>query len=124
MYGRNGYDELSMVLYFIALLFVLLSYIPVVGFAFTILSFAVMIWSLFRTFSKNLVRRRRELALYYKIKNAPRQARQLRKNKKRDKKTHCYFKCPQCRAVLRVPRGKGEIIVTCPRCGKRTEKKT
>ena len=124
MYGRNGYDELCMALYFVALVFLLLSYIPTVGFVFAILSFAVMIRSLFRTFSKNLVRRRRELERYYKIKNAPRKARQLRKNKKRDKKTHCYFKCPKCRAVLRVPRGKGEIIVTCPRCNARTEKRT
>ncbi len=124
MYGRNGYDELSLALSFVALFLVLLSYIPHVGFVFSILALAVMLWSVLRTFSKNIPRRRRELAFYYKIKNAPRRSRQLRKNKKRDRKTHRYFKCPKCRSVLRVPRGKGEIIVTCPRCGERTKKKT
>lgn len=124
MYGRNGYDELSLVLYLVAFLFVLLSYIPYVGTVFSLLALALMLWSLFRTLSKNLPKRRRELERYYKIKNAPRRRHQLRKNKKRDKKTHCYFKCRKCRSVLRIPRGKGDIIVTCPRCGERIEKKT
>ena len=25
--------------------------------------------------------------------------------------------CPGCGAVCRVPRGKGRIVITCPRCG-------
>lgn len=124
MYGRYGGDELNTVLCFVALLFVLLSYIPYVGIGFSLLSFTTLLWSFFRMFSKNIPKRRRELERYYRIKTAPARARQLRKNKKRDKKTHCYFKCPKCRSVLRVPRGKGEIIVTCPRCSHRTEKKT
>lgn len=124
MYGRYGGDELNTVLCFVAILFVLLSYVPYVGIAFSVLAFSTLLWTFFRTFSKNVPKRRRELERYYRIKTAPGRARQLRKNKKRDKKTHCYFKCPKCRSVLRVPRGKGEIIVTCPRCGTRTEKKT
>ena len=130
MYGRNGVDQLNRALVWVYLAIWLLEIVCSVlkiGFlasVFEMLVFFLLAVVLFRTFSKNLVRRRRELAFYYKIKNAPRRARQLRKNKKRDKKTHCYFKCPKCRSVLRVPRGKGEIIVTCPRCGERTEKKT
>ena len=124
MYGRNGYDELCTVLVLLALILVLLSYIPYVGPVFSILSFLPMLWSVFRAFSKNLPKRQRELARYYRIKNAPRHARQLRRNKKRDKRTHLYFKCSKCRAVLRVPKGKGEIIVTCPRCSEKIKKKT
>ncbi len=124
MYGRYGTDELNMVLLMTALVFLLLAYIPVVGFLFGILAFVILIWSNFRVFSKNIPRRRRELERYLRIKQKPQNARKLRKNKKRDKKTHCYFKCPSCKAVLRVPKGKGEIIVTCPRCNKRTPKKT
>ncbi len=124
MYGRYGTDEFSFVLMLFALVLVLLSYIPTVGWIFSILSLTVMLFSVFRTFSKNIPRRRRELERYLRIKHAPQKARQLRKNKKRDKKTHLYFKCPDCKAVLRVPRGKGEILVTCPRCGTKTPKKT
>jgi len=101
-----------------------LAYIPVVGFVFPFLALLIMFWTIFRSYSKNIPRRRRELEVYLKIKRKPQNARKLRKNKKRDKKTHCYFKCPTCKAVLRVPRGKGEIIVTCPRCNGRIPKKT
>ena len=27
------------------------------------------------------------------------------------------YSCPSCGAVCRVPRGKGRIVITCPRCG-------
>ena len=39
------------------------------------------------------------------------------KNKQqRQDKDHKYFTCPNCRAVCRVPVGKGKIVITCPRC--------
>ena len=131
-YGRYGQDELNLVLDITALVFLLASYlfglflphVPVPQLIALGLSLVLILLTSVRALSKNLPKRRRELERYYRIKTAPRRARQLRKNKKRDRKTHLYFKCPKCRSVLRVPRGKGEIVVTCPRCGTRTEKST
>ena len=130
MYGRYGHDELNTVILVCALVVSLAS--SVVGslpklyyfHLFSLLSTALLVWSIFRMLSKNHAKRRKELNVYLKIKNKPANAIKLHKNKKRDKKTHVYFKCHKCRAVLRVPRGKGSIIVTCPRCGERIEKKT
>ena len=34
------------------------------------------------------------------------------------------FKCPNCGQKCRVPRGKGMIAITCPRCGQDFVKKT
>ena len=34
------------------------------------------------------------------------------------------IKCPGCGNTLRVPKGKGKLYVTCPRCGERFIKKT
>jgi len=85
MYGRYGTDELNMVLMFVALFFLLLAYIPVVGFVFPFLALLIMFWTIFRSYSKNIPRRRRELEVYLKIKRKPQNARKLRKNKKRDK---------------------------------------
>jgi len=34
----------------------------------------------------------------------------------KDAKTHKYFSCPTCKAQLRVPKGKGTIVITCPKC--------
>jgi ribosomal protein L37AE/L43A len=41
-----------------------------------------------------------------------------------DRRSHKFFKCPACRQKIRVPRGKGRIEITCPRCGDRFIKKT
>lgn len=125
MYGRYGNDELNIVLLVLALVLSVVGSLPVPYlWLSSVVGLIVLCWTFFRTFSRNIVKRRRELEFYLKIKNKPKNARKLRKNKKRDKKTHVYFKCPKCRAVLRVPRGKGDIIVTCPRCNERIEKRT
>lgn len=42
----------------------------------------------------------------------------------KDLKTHKYFKCPTCNIKLRVPRGKGKILITCPKCNTQFTKKT
>ena len=40
-----------------------------------------------------------------------------------DRKTHCYFKCPECHALLRLPRKVGEVTVTCGKCKHSFKKK-
>ena len=124
MYGRYGNDELTWVLLITGTVLLFLGYIPRIGWIFYILALTTLFFSTFRGFSRNIPKRRRELDRYLRIKNKPKNAIQLHKNKKRDKKTHVYFKCPKCKAVLRVPKGKGDIIVTCPRCNERVEKNT
>ena len=39
-------------------------------------------------------------------------------------KTHRFFRCPKCRQTVRVPRGKGKIRITCPKCGEVFVKKS
>lgn len=39
-------------------------------------------------------------------------------------KDHKIFKCPSCKTYLRVPRGKGKILITCSNCGHKLNKKT
>ena len=124
MYGRYGNDELTWVLLITGTVLLFLGYIPRIGWIFYILALTTIFFSTFRGFSRNIPKRRRELERYLRIKNKPKNAIQLHKNKRRDKKTHVYFKCPKCKAVLRVPKGKGDIIVTCPRCNERVEKNT
>lgn len=41
-----------------------------------------------------------------------------------NRKTTMYFKCKNCGQILSVPRGKGRIRITCPRCGAKVEKKS
>ena len=41
----------------------------------------------------------------------------------KERKTHCFFRC-QCGTMLRVPKGKGEVIITCPNCHRQMTKRT
>lgn len=39
------------------------------------------------------------------------------------RKTYRYFSCPHCRQQVRVPKGRGKISITCPKCGTQFIKK-
>ena len=123
MYGRYGTDELSKFLMILALILMVVSWLPNLGLVYFV-ALALMIWSLFRSFSRNLEKRRRERERYLKLRKPIADFFKLSKNKWRDRKTHVYFKCKKCRAVLRVPKGKGSIVVICTRCKDRIEKET
>lgn len=41
-----------------------------------------------------------------------------------NRKTTKYFKCKNCGQILSVPKGKGKIRVTCPKCGTKVEMKS
>ena len=128
MYGRNGVDQLSMVLLWgsvaVSLAASLVSGISdafaVVGVVISYLSTAMWVVALFRTFSKNIYKRREEnskwLRFWWKIKNAGKGAKERHADK-----DHRYFTCKKCKAVCRVPVGKGKVVITCPRCGNKME---
>ena len=123
MYGRYGNDELTKFLMILALILMVISWLPNLGLVYFV-ALALIIWSLFRSFSRNLEKRRRERERYLKLRKPIADFFKLSKNKWRDRKTHVYFKCKKCRAVLRVPKGKGSIVVICTRCKDRIEKET
>ena len=123
MYGRYGNDALTSFLLILGLILMIISWIPRLWWVY-FLAAAVLIWSLTRSFSRKFDKRRRELDRYLKIKKPIVNFFKLSRNKWRDRKTHVYFKCKKCKAVLRVPRGKGSIVVICTRCKDRIEKET
>lgn len=123
MAGRYGSDELTLFLMGAALVFLLLSAVRVLWF-FYFIGAALLVYATFRSLSRNIARRQKERAVYLRILAKPRRWIKLQQNKFRDRKTHKYFHCRHCRAILRVPKGKGVLDVTCPRCHQITVKKT
>ncbi len=115
MAGRYGTDRLNMVILCAGLVSSLLSvWIKAVPFnlIFWALSYGLMIWAIARTLSRNTYKRYQENRKFLQV---------FDRLKDRD---HRYFDCPKCRQMVRVPRGKGKIAITCPRCREKFVKKT
>ena len=122
MYGRYGTDQLNLFLMGVDLLLYLVFALTRVTLLYWV-SFVLLIWSLFRTLSRNMERRRMENARFMRLAGPVLSWLRLRRTIRRDKE-HVYFKCPSCGQQLRVPRGKGKITVTCRGCGASFEEKS
>jgi len=115
MAGRYGTDRLNMVILCAGLVASLLSVwirLSPLNLIFWALSYGLMIWAIFRSLSRNTYKRYQENRKFLQI-----------TGRLKDRE-HRYFDCPKCRQMVRVPRGKGKIAITCPRCRERFVKKT
>ena len=122
MYGRNGVDRLTLTMVWTALVLDIINIFlrEKVPLAYSIIGTVagiITLLALFRMFSRNLEKRRAENAKFMEKVWWPISRRMAGKRQQRMDKEHCYFTCPGCGAVCRVPRGKGRIVITCPRCG-------
>ena len=107
MAGRYGTDRLNMVILSVglvaSLLSVMIKFAPV-NLVLFVLSYGMMFWAIFRTLSRNTYKRYQENRKFLQL-----------TGRLKDRE-HRYFDCPKCRQMVRVPRGKGKISITCPRC--------
>lgn len=123
MNGRYGVDRLSFALVILSFVLVLIlrfvpvPYLPLAG-------YIPLVYAGFRIVSKKLSARRHENDIFeryyfpvaHKIKTWFERLKQSQ--------THKFYRCPQCRQQLRVPRGRGKIEITCPKCRNAFIKKT
>ena len=123
MYGRYGVDELCYALVIFGMVFTFTARVSNIIW-FQIPAYLALIWAIFRIFSKNQKARSGERAAFLKVWNPVKKWFKLQYNRLRDIKTHRYFSCPNCKNTLRVPKGKGEITITCPVCKTKFDKKT
>ena len=116
MQGRYGTDKLNLALLVAGLVFSILSYffigVTPLNLLLTLISYIFLGLSLFRCFSRNIYKRyeenRKFLLIFQRLRD----------------KEHRYYDCPRCRQQVRVPRGKGKISITCPKCKEKFIKKT
>lgn len=114
MVGRNGYDTLNMGVLFLCLVVSVVRLVvpfPLLD----MLGTCLFLFCLYRFHSKELFQRRLENRYFQrKIQRVTLKWRDVQKVC-RDRE-HIYFHCPHCKQQLRVPRGKGQIKVTCSSC--------
>lgn len=115
MMGRNGMDKLNRFLFVLYILLCIVN-IFVHSLVFYLVQWLFALYIAFRVLSKNIVMRSKENRLYCRAKDVVVNFFILRKNKIRDRKTHRYIKCKNCKSTLRVKRNKGRHTVRCPRC--------
>ena len=113
MAGRYGTDKLNSVILWTGVALVVAALgAPLPNLLLHMLAYVLMGIAIFRTFSRNTYKRYREnwrfLMLIDRIKD----------------REHKYFDCPRCHQPVRVPRGKGKIAITCPKCKEKFIKKT
>ena len=123
MIGRYGNDEFTLFLLIISLIFSFLGNFKPLRVLYFI-GLIIICYSLFRAMSKNYEARRKELNWYLRWSEKPKAELKLLGNRFRDRKTHKYFKCRECKTVLRVPKNRGKIEITCPKCRAKIVKKT
>ena len=130
MRGRYGVDQLSNGLVFLFFILILIG-ILTRNTIFTWIALIPMILSYYRMFSKNFSKRYNENRIYTNLMSPVYDLLDQIKgffNRKIKRFKTCkeykYFKCPNCKQELRVPRGRGEITVTCPKCKQSFDRKS
>ena len=115
MAGRYGTDKLNMLRLGLGMAVAVINLFirqPLVSFVLMVLAWLLLGLVFFRTLSRNTYKRYRENRRFLLL---------LQRIKDRE---HRYYDCPKCRQQVRVPRGKGKIAITCPKCRDKFIKKT
>lgn len=121
MIGRHGMDALGRFLNIVVLAVLLL------GIAFpqlVALSIVLLVYQYYRVFSKNSYKRNLENNAYLGVRRRVLGWFTIQKQRFLQRKEYRFFTCSSCRQTLRVPRGKGKIMVTCPKCRTKSTKKS
>ena len=122
MSGRYGADQLSLAMVVTALVLTLAG--SLLGlFLLTLLADALLIVAFVRMLSKKRYQRAHENQVYMEKTQKMRRAVTEWFNRVKNSKKYRYFTCPKCRARLRIPRGVGNVTITCKNCGEKFDKK-
>ncbi|MBR6208351.1 MAG: hypothetical protein IKQ69_05080 [Oscillospiraceae bacterium] len=130
MTGRYGMDALGRTLAVAGLGLLLLALITggvgsgLFSLVLETLALAAVVWFYRRFLSRNYQKRSAENRAF--LARAERLIGwfRLRRACFAQRKDYAFFRCPSCRQIVRVPKGKGRIRITCRKCGFAFEKKT
>lgn len=123
MQGRYGQDAFTRFLLGAMLACVVLNLL--VGSRFlSIMAWTLLIYAYFRLFSRNHAARFAENQRYLNATAKFRYWFDQQKRLKEERKYHHIYVCPRCRQKIRIPKGKGKIMVRCPKCRHEFQKRS
>jgi ribosomal protein L37AE/L43A len=114
MQGRYGNDHLNRFIMVVSVIVWIISMFTTSLLYFISLAGIVLVY--WRMMSRNIYKRAAENRSYMKYENKVRWFFKRQADVRKQRITHHIYKCPSCRQKIRVPRGKGRIEVTCPKC--------
>lgn len=120
--GRNGSDELSVFSIAVALLLVLLNMF-VNSIILSVIALVLVAYAWWRMSSKDLESRENENGVFLEFIGPMRTWLQNPAQAVGEARAYKHLKCPECGQRVRVPRGKGRVRVSCPKCHNKFEAK-
>lgn len=122
MTGRYGHDSLNQFLIYLWIFEAVLNIFfknGILAYIGLLLCFIVF----FRMFSRNIVKRQRENADFYRLSQKWKKSFRHFSVRIRDRKIARFFRCPYCKAPIRMPRKIGTFQIKCPKCQNTFQKK-
>ena len=123
MQGRHGPDNLGMFTLVSGLVVSLLGSFTGIG-LFSLLGFGLYVCTIFRMLSRNNQKRIAENRKYIDLTSNWKQKSGQFVKRMKNRRDYKYFKCPNCKVLLRMKRGTGEKDITCVRCGHQFRQKS
>ena len=119
MAGRYGVDQLNRFLTIFAMVMLILSmfFKSALSLVFWLLAIVSLVWSYARMFSRKIPKRQAENNAYLTLRYQITRKSTARRQRAAQKRYYRFYKSPRCGVTTRVPKGKGKIRITCPRCG-------
>ena len=115
MAGRYGNDQLNQFIFIVAIISMVLEIITRQSLFYT-LTLVLLILAYVRVFSRNINKRYEENMKFLQKKDAILNKFRRQKYYAAQRRNFHIYTCPQCKQKIRVPRGKGNIQITCPKC--------
>lgn len=128
MQGRYGLDRLSQVMMIVGLVVVIIAAFVrrpvIVSNLIYLVGIVIVILGYIRVFSKNYQKRYNENQKFMQLTGGIRRFFGKEKYMMEQRRDYRIFTCPGCKQKIRIPKGKGKIEISCPKCHTKFIKKT
>ena len=127
MRGRYGTDQLNKFILFLSIVLLIVSLFVRVRYVNTVFwaaALVLIVISYVRMFSRNLPRRYAENVKFLHATSGIRKFFRVKMLAFAQRKQYKFYRCPSCGQEVRVPRGRGHIRITCPKCRAEFERTT
>lgn len=123
MQGRYGVDDFSRFLITASIVLILLAGIIKNNFV-NVAALAIVGFAYYRILSKNHFKCSVQNQKYLRLKNKVTGRIKMYRDIIKQRKIHRIYKCPNCKQRLRIPKGKGKVEITCPKCSAKFKKRS